>query len=230
VELLVVIAMIGLLIALLLAAVQAAREAARRTSCRNNLKQLGLALHMHHDAHQQLPPGWQAFAAPGSATPDPEGVPGWGWAAHILGRMEQDGLSETIRLNVAIDDPPHAAPRIKKLDVFRCPSDPRVEDVFTLDAEDGSGPLLDLARANYVGMFGTTELEDCEGLGSQQCLGDGPLYHNSKTNFRELLDRLDVDDPGQRALQPPGRFHLDRFGVRRRGSVCPCAGHSGPHA
>src|SRR5262245_4768957 len=84
VELLVIIAIIGILVAMLLPAVQAAREAARASQCKNNMRQLGLALHQYHDVMKQCPAGWIADA--------PEGEPGWGWNVALFPHMEQSNL------------------------------------------------------------------------------------------------------------------------------------------
>src|SRR5687767_15666539 len=89
IELLVVIAILALLIALLLPAVQAAREAARRTQCKNNLKQIGLALHNYHDTHLTLPPGYiTRFPQDQAATEQSH----WGWGAFTLPFLEQAPL------------------------------------------------------------------------------------------------------------------------------------------
>ena len=113
VELLVVITIIGILIALLLPAVQAAREAARRMQCTNNLKQIGLALHNYHDAHNVLPfgAGYQ-IAMTGT------------WATFILPYMELQGLYDTIDFRSDMGGTKNAAAAMTVLPAFACPSDP----------------------------------------------------------------------------------------------------------
>lgn len=99
IELLVVIAIIGILVSLLLPAVQAARESARRTQCNNNLKQIGLGFHMHHDTQSAFPSGglsWTSDRAMNiSGTPENYKAQTWGWAYQILPFVEAINVWQT---------------------------------------------------------------------------------------------------------------------------------------
>lgn len=94
IELLVVIAIIAVLISLLLPAVQQAREAARRTQCKNNLKQLGLALFNYESSFSTLPPGW---IQPNLTLGQPFASNYWGWNTMILPFMDQANIYNQIQ-------------------------------------------------------------------------------------------------------------------------------------
>ena len=118
IELLVVIAVIGILIALLLPAVQSAREAARGMQCSNNLKQLALAMHSHHEAHEGLPYG----------TLDEISTPNRGrdtWMQQSWPFIEQEPLYEQYMAwggRWVMDTPPQIKDAV--ISTFVCPSDP----------------------------------------------------------------------------------------------------------
>lgn len=98
IELLVVIAIIAVLIALLLPAVQQAREAARRTQCKNNLKQIGLALHNYHDSYNTFPPG--LICDPNRTALTSYGNNQWGWAAFLLPMIDQGTVYNQINFSM----------------------------------------------------------------------------------------------------------------------------------
>ncbi|QDT37622.1 DUF1559 domain-containing protein [Stratiformator vulcanicus] len=150
IELLVVIAIIAILIALLLPAVQQAREAARRSSCKNNLKQIGLAMHNYHDVHNAFPPG--IVAEEGSIQ-----YRGGGAAAGmracanvlILPFLEETALYEQYDFNVEPRDVAALILAAGAPNTFICPSDPipnRVIPGYTSWGYASSHPLRTAPR------------------------------------------------------------------------------------
>jgi len=122
IELLVVIAIIAVLIALLLPAVQQAREAARRSQCRNNLKQLGLALHNYHDTHNTFPMNMRSFVT----APSPNNS-GFSFISMILPYIDQAPLYNTLNFSYATTNSASSSNLTASktvLPALLCPSDP----------------------------------------------------------------------------------------------------------
>ena len=181
IELLVVIAIIAILVALILPAVQQAREAARRTQCKNNLKQLGLALHNYHDRHRTLPPGYVSLY---DSTGTDVG-PGWGWCSFLLPDLEQTAAFQQIDFNTGIESPANARMRLTNFATLYCPSDD-VKPVWPAKKYDAvtAQPvniICEVGSSNYVGMFGISE----PGVD-----GEGLFFRNSRVSFRDITDGL----------------------------------------
>lgn len=189
VELLVVIAIIGTLVALLLPAVQAARESARRTQCTNKLKQLGLALHLYHDAHQAFPAAYYSDTRHASRNPDTlDGPGGWAWGATLLPYLEQQPLDALLDVGRSCWDPALAPVVARELPGFLCPSaTSRGEPLAVRDA--GGATLAVFGRSHYVANAGQEEpwafAQD-----DYADLADGPLYRNSATRIAQVTDGL----------------------------------------
>lgn len=189
VELLVVIAIIAILMGLLLPAVQMAREAARNAQCKNNLKQMGLALLNYENAHQKFPPGWSAK----NASDDP----GWAWMSFVLPQIEQPALYDQINFKLTADQPTHDSIRISRLEMMMCPSAQwAVDTTFPLPRFELND--IDITRAMYVGNVGSEvvaeEMDDGDTCPSTQLLfGDsfgsnGVFYQASRTRYADILD------------------------------------------
>ena len=177
IELLVVIAIIAILIGLLLPAVQKIREAANRMKCSNNLKQMGLAFHNHHDTFEAFPSGGGSYAAGRTfvnGSPAGFNAQQWGWAYQILPFIEQDNLWRNTNDNTVMATP---------VKMYNCPS--------------LRGPTVrpwgqDRAMIDYAGNGGSFGWYYCSGQGRPCNSADGPLLSTGagQVNFAAISDGL----------------------------------------
>jgi prepilin-type N-terminal cleavage/methylation domain-containing protein len=173
IELLVVIAIIAILIALLLPAVQQAREAARRTECRNNLKQIGLAVHNYADANRVLPPG----ACINLQVTSTGNNGSWGVHGRILPYLEQANIYNRVDLSIAWDF--QLAIDGVKVPIYSCTSDPNADKI----RDPGAGRPK-LFPTTYGFNYGTWFVFDP----ATNRTGNGAVAPNSRFTFARFTD------------------------------------------
>jgi len=153
IELLVVIAIIAILIALLLPAVQQAREAARRSTCKNNLKQFGLALHNYHETHRCFGQMLLSGQRSGATTP----WVGFSPQTMLLPFMDQATVYNAMNFYYNCEDSANTTNRAAGIGVFKCPSDPRypIYSEGHLNYYVSTGPCMGfgVTRTSQVGFF-----------------------------------------------------------------------------
>jgi prepilin-type N-terminal cleavage/methylation domain-containing protein len=173
IELLAVIAIIAILIALLLPAVQQAREAARRTQCKSNLKQIGIALHNYHDAHNSFPPFF--ISRTGNASRIADADKGANWLVFLLPYVDQAPLYDQWDMNVPANQNDG---RSQNLPIFKCPTDPQSDGAPCSYAGGG------WARGNY----GMNVSPCAHGVGQNVGQDGGIGGANSVVRFRDIRD------------------------------------------
>ena len=188
VELLIVIAIIGILIALLLPAVNSVREAGRRITCANKIKQIGLATLNYEQMRGHFPAGHvSSLETTGVDWCYPiathRGPP---WSVLILPYLEQDAIHGEFDFDkhfsdqdkAPSSDEPNGTLSQTPMPVYQCPSDPGIT---------GS------VRSSYIGVQGGGDVASCSGLpesGERHFYLNGVLHHNSETTASQISDGL----------------------------------------
>lgn len=177
IELLVVIAIIAVLIALLLPAVQQAREAARRTQCKNNLKQIGLAIHNYHDSFSVMPP---ALLQTGPCCNGNR----FTMFYFIFPYLDQAALYNRFNFNVSTYSAPNLALRNTPITAYQCPSDSSSGRVVDF----GLGPFT---RSNYaltISVDGYHNNNDLMLTPNSPSGRRTVMYANSRVNIGHITD------------------------------------------
>jgi prepilin-type N-terminal cleavage/methylation domain-containing protein len=202
IELLVVIAIIAILIALLLPAVQQAREAARRTQCRNNLKQLGIAIHNYHDNFNVFPSGFIDTEWTASGAGEIINNRGWAWSAYILPYIDQAPLYNQFNFKLS---PYSFAPGggagtgnqlliATPLPAYSCPSDTKPATVANNNGASGNGDgwgTPAIATASYMAVRGCFDGTPCQANGTFVAVGprsNGMFRVNGNIRIRDITD------------------------------------------
>jgi prepilin-type processing-associated H-X9-DG protein len=221
-ELLVVMAIIGCLVGLLLPALMAARESARCMQCKNNLREIGVAIHQYHDTQKRFPAAWRIA---------PDKISGFGWAISLLPYLEESSLEKAINFQASVSAVQNDRPRHTNLAIMRCPSDiadPTFElspesatPIHLLKASDSGAPapnvpLVQLPAANYLGVFGTLEADETYPAPA----GDGPIVSNRLVRFTDLQR-----GPSHTIIvgeRPASMAPTTRYGVNIKGEDAAC--------
>jgi prepilin-type N-terminal cleavage/methylation domain-containing protein/prepilin-type processing-associated H-X9-DG protein len=184
VELLVILAIVAVALALCAPAVSRLTQDARSVQCRNNLKQIGLALHNYHDVYNTFPPGWVSRDAA------PRTGPRTGWQAGLLPFLDQAPLYNQINFSRPPMDQSGNAPKLfqTELAVLRCPADPT----------PGTNPLRgNYGTSNYSGNYGHLPAPRLAPLGladfwpgaaAAPMRSQGIFARNSRIGIRDITD------------------------------------------
>lgn len=187
IELLVVIAIIAILIALLLPAVQQAREAARRSTCKNNLKQVAIALHNYHDTHSTFPIG----AAINGGCTGYSGSHMFSWGVYILPFIDQANVYNNLNFSGSTVFVPHnfsSDTCLTAVQAYLCPSNPAPSAIVNR-AGAFAGALPDgMGRTDLGGVADSINWK-CSTAGVRPTTrGNGVLFGISSIKFRDIVD------------------------------------------
>jgi hypothetical protein len=165
VELLAVVAIVGILLVLLVPALQSSRQAARRVHCLNNLRQLGIGLHSHHNAVDSFPPGCIGLRT----WRNPRGRQ-LAWSALLLPYIGERSLYDELDFDAAFDSPANVQAAATVLPVFICPSAPQADQL-----RSGRGP------SQYGGIYG-------ERITGPNDPPKGVMLYDRAVGMREISD------------------------------------------